>query len=71
VRFTFGAIDLFQAEKAPIDFEASESTNLTNPQRRLIRPWAHGVKEEIDLLYALTFIHQFFPSLTSSCQLRS
>ena len=44
----FLAIDLFEAEEAPVHREAGEIAHLTDPQRRLVGVRAHDVEVEVD-----------------------
>ena len=46
------AVDLLEAEEAPVHREAGQVTHLADPQRRLVRVRAHDVEVEVDGLGA-------------------
>lgn len=45
---SFNAIGFFKAEKLPIDCNVVLSSNIADPQRSLMGPWAHWVKVKVN-----------------------
>jgi len=48
VFLAFDSIDFFQRKESPVDFEASESSYLSNPEGGLIGIGTHQVEVKID-----------------------
>jgi len=51
VFLAFDSIDFFERKESPVDFEASESSHLSNPQGGLIGIGAHQVEVKINRVW--------------------